>query len=83
MNNNLFEAALKIINTMTVAELEGKLQEFGIDCVRKVSCYNESEFVDAWERAGFEPAIELNFENFSSELVSGAAANDGSYMMAA
>jgi hypothetical protein len=84
MNNDFYQYALDVIDNLTDDEIEAGLRDFGIECQRKVSVFNEveadilGEFSISWPPTRTRKILEQH------ELASiDCAANDNSYALAA
>ncbi len=84
MNNNFYQYALDLIDSLTADEIEAGLQQFGIECQKKISVFNEQEidivgdFGISWPPTNRRRILELH------DLAStDCAANDNSYALAA
>jgi hypothetical protein len=84
MNNEFYQYALNVIESLTTDEIEAGLREFGIECQRKVSVFDDQEldvvgdFGISWPTTRPRRILEQD------ELASvDCAANDNSYALAA
>lgn len=83
MNNDFYQYALDVIDNLTTDEIEAGLREFGIECQRKISVFDEE--VDALAEFGISwPTTRPRRILEQDELASiDCAANDNSYALAA
>lgn len=83
MNDEFFKYALDIIDNLTTDELEAGLREFGIECKRKISVFDDQD-VDVLGQYGISwpPTNSRKFLE-PDELAVNYAANDNSYALAA
>jgi hypothetical protein len=81
MNENYYQYALKLLDELTLDELEAKLVEYGFNPRRKVSLFDSDEIYGPGARAHQASIQGFNIPQMPSMEI--WAANDNSYALAA
>ena len=84
MNNNFYKYAKDLIDSMSLDELEKRLNSFGIECERKVTLFT-AEQIFAGHPAFVSSAAALDFylRDIQGLTSFDLAVNDNSYALAA